>query len=122
MMSARQNVGAAFDHLPRPAAVLVAIALAVSGKIVDQNGGTAFHGDPGIRPAAGRVNARIAYPQRGPLIHHDIRRTGFRRADANVRAICPSMDVCRRERPVADSRLRLHKRSRIVSQYQKKRF
>lgn len=93
VLPADQDVVAAFDHVPGAAAVLVRVAQPVRRQVVDEDGGAALGGNPGIRSAARRVNAGIGDAQCSPAVHVHVGRAGFRRPDAFVRATQPAVRV-----------------------------
>ena len=115
MLAAYQDVFTAFHHVAGAAAVLIGVAQAVSFQIVDEDAAAAFDRDPGVRPAASRVNAAVGDAQRRPAVHLHIGRTGLRGADAFVRAVNPVMGVLGNEGTIAEPRLGLHMPIRNIS-------
>src|SRR6185436_18432080 len=106
--AARDDVVRALDQLAHAAAVLVLIAEAVGGLVVDHHGAAAHRGLPRVRPAARGVDPLVADTQRRPLVHHHVGRADDRRTDARVRARGAAVRVRGHVRFVAESSLRGH--------------
>jgi hypothetical protein len=66
------HIGASFNQIPHPPAVLVLIAQAMGRHVVDQNSTASFRSKPYVWPAAGSVDTLIPHPQCGAVIHQDI--------------------------------------------------
>jgi hypothetical protein len=73
-LAAGDYVYAAFDHEPRPSAMLVQVTFPVGPKAIDQNRAAALFGDPDIFSATLRVNTDVSHPERGAVVYFDIGR------------------------------------------------
>ena len=80
------DVGAAFDHIARAAAMAGGVAKPHRRNVVDEHFGAALRGLPGVGTAASAVHAGIAHAQGGPAVNEDVRRTADGRASDGVRA------------------------------------
>lgn len=104
-LSADDYVVAAFHHKARPAAMLIRVPDPVGLQVVDENRLAALRRNPQVRTAAFEMNAHVADAQRRPAIHSHIRRSGFRRSNANVRALDPVVIVRGNQRTISQARL-----------------
>jgi hypothetical protein len=102
---ANQNIGTAFHHLARAAAVLVAVAQAVRLKIIEKDCLASFDCLPGIRAATLRVSTLVCDAKSRLAIHENVRRSRGGRANAGVRTATSLMGVYRHLGSIPESRL-----------------
>ena len=116
LLSASPNVGAAFHHVTRAAAMLVQVAQSVRRQVVDEDRRAALDRNPRVRTATKGVDPHIQDAQCRQVVHLHVRRSGLRRTDALVRAAPPPVVIHRHERLVAEPGLRLHCYSENIPQ------